>query len=220
MIKLVIFDLDGTLMNAYPAVLRSINYTLKKLGFQKRNYDTIRRAVGWGDSSLLRGFVGADNLKKAIAIYRPHHALALKTGTTLLPGAKNVLNKLKRRGYLLAVASNRPTRFSLIALHYLKIKSYFDYVLCADKVKKGKPAPDIFQQILKKFSLKPREALYVGDMTIDVVAGKKAKIPTAAVLTGSCSRAEIARLKPKWIIKDVSQIPDILDTLPPKRTNF
>lgn len=210
MIKLVIFDLDGTLMDAYPAVIRSINYTLNKLGFPKRDPDTIRRSVGWGDSGLLKGFIKDSDLKKALAIYRPHHARALRTGTKLLPGAKAVLNQLRKKGYLLAVASNRPTRFSLIALKYLKVKKYFDYILCADKVKKGKPSPILLRQIVKRFSLKPREALYVGDMDIDVIAGKRAGIKTIAVLTGSCSRAELKVWKPGKIVKNVSFVPALL----------
>lgn len=210
MIKLVIFDLDGTLMDAYPAVEQSVNYTLKKLGYPKRDYDTIRRSVGWGDSRLLRGFIGDVNLVKALAIYRTHHARALRTGTRLLPGAKKVLKQLKVKGYLLAIASNRPTKFSLIALKYLKIKKYFDYILCADKVKKGKPSPILLRQIVKKFSLKPREAIYVGDMGIDIIAGKRAGIKTIAVLTGSCSRAELRELEPAKIFQNVSFIPGLL----------
>ncbi len=213
MIKLVIFDLDGTLINAYPAVEKSVNHTLKSMGLRKRGFDTIRRSVGWGDSHLLKGFVGESRLKVALSIYRPHHAQALKKGTRLLPGAKKVLIQLKKKGVLLSVASNRPTRFSLIALNYLKIRKYFDYILCADKVKKGKPSADIFFRILKRFQLKPAQALYVGDMTIDVMAGKKANIRTVAVLTGSCSRKEIAKWLPARIIKNISLLPKAFESL-------
>ena len=212
-IKLVIFDLDGTLMNAYPAVEQSINYTLKKLGYARRDFDTIRRSVGWGDSRLLKKFVGEERLKAALKIYRPHHARALKTGTRLLPGAGAVLKRLKKSGYSLAVASNRPTRFSLIAVKHLKVRKFFDYILCADKLKKGKPSPVILRRILKRFSLKPREAFYVGDMDIDVIAGKRANIRTIAVLTGSCSRAQIARLRPYKIFNDISSVPGFLKEL-------
>ena len=204
--KCVIFDLDGTLMDAYPAVISSINYTLNKCGFAKSDPAVIRRSVGWGDRRLLRGFVGEINLKKALAIYRAHHLKALRTGVKLLPGARKVLRQLKEDGYLLAIASNRPTRFSLIALKCLMIRKYFDYVLCADQVKKGKPSPILLRQIIKKLAVKPRYAVYVGDMDIDVMAGNRAGIKTIAVLTGSCSRTELKALKPAKIVKNVSFI--------------
>ena len=58
MIKLIIFDLDGTLVNAYPAVACSVNYTLKALGFGPRSDALIKRSVGWGDRQLMAHFVG------------------------------------------------------------------------------------------------------------------------------------------------------------------
>ena len=108
------------------------------------------------------------------------------------------------------MASNRPTRFSLIILRQLGIKKYFAYVLCADKLKKGKPHPAILQTILKKFCLKPREALYVGDMVIDLQAGHAARIKTVAVATGSNSKTELQRFKPHAIIARVDQLAELL----------
>ena len=94
MIKLVIFDLDGTLVNAYPAVSQSVNYTLKALGFAPRSHAEIKRSVGGGDRKLMVHFVGEKLADQAIAIYRPHHTKALKVkgAVKLLPGALGTLN--------------------------------------------------------------------------------------------------------------------------------
>src|SRR3989338_3662852 len=210
-IKLIIFDLDGTLVNAYPAVEASINFTLKELGLPVQNKDKIRRAVGWGDRQLLARFVEEKKVEGSLKIYRRHHAQALKTGTRFLPGAKRLIDDLKRKKYRLALATNRPTKFSLIALKYLKIKKYFDYILCADKLKHGKPHPQILIQILKRLKTKPQEALYVGDMTIDVQTGNRAGVKTVVVLTGSCSPKEIKVLKPFRMIKRISQLTPIIN---------
>jgi len=56
-IKLIIFDLDGTLVDAYPAIISSFNYTMQKLNYPVQDVLTIRRAVGWGDENLLRPFI-------------------------------------------------------------------------------------------------------------------------------------------------------------------
>lgn len=212
-INLVIFDLDGTLINAYPAVEASINFTLKKIGLPTQSKDNIRRAVGWGDRQLLTRFVGKKRVEGALKIYRRHHAEALKTGTRFLPGAKRLIADLKRKKYQLAVASNRPTKFSLIALKHLKIKEYFDYILCADKLKHGKPHPAILLQILEKLKVNRFQALYVGDMTIDVQTGNSAGIQTVAVLTGSSSLKELKILKPFGMIKKISQLIPIINEL-------
>ena len=212
-IKLIIFDLDGTLVNAYAAVASSINFTLKKMGFPVRDSYTIRRAVGWGDLRLLKSFVDPECLDQAINIYRKHHALALKKWTRFLPGAHDLIVNLKKRKYKLAIASNRPTRFTLIILRSLGIRKYFDYVLCADKLKAGKPHPEILFKILQKLNCKRSEALYIGDMTIDVQTARRARVKVVAVLTGSSTRQEIEVLHPWQIRKRISPLPALIQQL-------
>ena len=209
-IQLVIFDLDGTLINAYPAICKSFNFAMKHMGYSRVNHKTICRKVGWGEWNLIRPFVASADLEKTISIYRTHHREAIKTGTRLLPGARQILRWLKDRRYKIAVASNRSTRSSRLIIKHLKIAKYFDYVLCGDKVKKAKPHADILKQILKKFSLRPRQALYVGDMTIDIQTGKSAKVKTVAVVTGSSTKREIERLEPLKAIFNIFSLSDII----------
>jgi phosphoglycolate phosphatase len=205
--KLVIFDLDGTLVDAYQAVSKSLNYTLTSFDLSPIDDETIKRSVGWGDRNLISRFVPANTLEKALKIYRRHHAKTLHQGVSFLPHAKRVLEALDKNGYKLAVASNRPTKFTKIILKELNALIYFDKVLCADKVKRGKPAPDILLNIMKTLRCKPQETLYVGDMMIDAEAGTRAGIKTVAVLTGSCKRKDITPYKPYKIIKSIKDIP-------------
>lgn len=209
-IKAVIFDLDGTLVNAYQAVERSMNYALVKSGFPKVSALTIKRAVGWGDRHLIEGFVGKENAARVLGIYRRHHKKSLKTGVKFLPGAQQLLKEFDERGFILAIASNRPTKFTRIILRVLNIEHHFDYVLCGDKIERPKPYPDILRLILKKYGLYCRQALYVGDMTIDVQTGKSAGVRTVAVLTGSSTRSQIEALKPFKIIKRISGLRKIM----------
>lgn len=211
-LRLVIFDLDGTLVNAYPAVGQSINYTLKAMGFPPRTHAEIKRCVGWGDRHLLAGFVGEGLADKAIRLYRPHHARALKVpgGVRFLDGARALLRGLKAEGYILAVASNRPTRFTVQILKVLGVYGLFDMVLCADRVPRPKPHPDMLWAILKECGVPKAQALYVGDMTIDVRTGRRAGLRTVAVTTGSSSVAELKILKPYKVIGKISRLETII----------
>jgi len=204
--KLIIFDLDGTLINAYPAIIRSFNYTLRKLGYPPQDKLTIRRAVGWGDENLLKPFIKLNDLKKALKIYRKHHKNALIKESFLFNKVKKLLVYLKNKNYLLAVASNRPTKFSLILLKHLKIKKYFDYILCADKLKHIKPHPEILNKIMQRFSVSSSQTVYVGDMAIDAQAGRRAKVKTIIVTTGSSTKEEIKKQKPYRIISQISEL--------------
>ncbi|MFA5059512.1 MAG: HAD family hydrolase [Candidatus Omnitrophota bacterium] len=210
-IKLVIFDLDGTLVDAYPAIVRSFNLTMRKLNLPTQKSTVIHRAVGWGDKNLLKPFVGDKNISMALRIYRKDHKTSLRQKTKFLPHAKDLLAYLKKKKYRLAIASNRPTKFTHIILEHLKVKDWFDYILCGDKMKRSKPHPDILLKTLNRFSLRPQEAVYVGDMTVDVLAGKRAKIKTIAVATGSNTKKELQKLKPFRLIDHVGELKKILD---------
>jgi len=203
-IKLVIFDLDGTLVDAYEAITQSVNFTLKKLDYEEAPAKRIRWAVGWGDRKLLGAFIKGQDLNSALVIYRGHHRIALKKYSKLLPGAKELLEYLKQRDIKIAIASNRPTEFTNIILRRLGLRKYFDYVLCADKLPKGKPHPEILLRIMKKLKIKPEQVVYVGDMTIDVETARNAGIRSIAMLGGSSNLTEIKKAKPFKILKSLA----------------
>ena len=111
------------------------------------------------------------------------------------------------------MASNRPSRFTQIILKHLNARDRFDCVVCGDNVARPKPAPDMLEAILKKFALAAGEALYVGDMAIDVETGNRAGVKTVAVVTGSSTREEVAGQNPYKIIGHVAEISAIVKAL-------
>ncbi len=205
-IKLVIFDLDGTLVDAYSAIEKSVNYVMKKMGYPLRDYLTIRRAVGGGDKNLLEQFVNIKDLKKALFLYRRDQKIALLKYSTLMPNARSVLRYLKDKNYKLAIASNRPTRFAKILIQHLNIAQYFDYTLCADKLRFGKPHAEILLKIIQRLRVKITQSLYVGDMSIDAQAGKRAGVKTIIVATGSSTISEIKKANPQRVIRNLSSL--------------
>lgn len=209
-IKLIIFDLDGTLIDAYAAINSSFNYALRKLGLKAQSASLIRRSVGWGDTNLLKPFVPPENLNRAVSLYRKHHKHSLLRYSRLYPYARFLLRRLKAEGYKLAVASNRPTEFSLILLRHLHILNYFDYVLCADKLNAGKPHPEILNKIIKRFAFRKPQVLYVGDMAIDAQAGRRAKIDVVIVTGGSSRGLEIKKERPFKIITKLNQLVKVI----------
>lgn len=208
--KLIIFDLDGTLVDAYPAIIKSFNYAMQKMCYPKQDDLTIRRAVGLGDANLLKPFIKMDDLKKTLRLYRNHHKTALLQYSRIFPKVNIMLRYLKNKGYKIAVASNRPTRFSRILISHLGLEKYFDYVLCADRLEHIKPHPEILNRIMRKFSLEPKQVLYVGDMVIDVQAGRRAKVRTIAVTTGSNTKQEIEKEKPGKVIRKITELLKLL----------
>ena len=210
MIKVIAFDLDGTLINAYPAVEESINFLMKTFGLPIVDGDVIKRTVGLGDRNLVEAFVGPSRIEQAMPIYREYHAKALLRGSSFLPGALETLKELKTQGYRMAIASNRPKRFSMIVMEHLGMAHFFERILCGDEFERGKPYPDILFQLIREMAIAKEELLYVGDMDVDVQTGKNAGVAMVAVLTGSCSREELFSNGARMILNGVSELPAFL----------
>lgn len=207
--KLIIFDLDGTLVDAYQAIEKSLNFTLKRLGHSQVSPCRVRMSVGWGDENFIKKFLKGEEAKRGLSIYRRHHKSSLLKYSRLIPQAKEILETLKKKGYKLAIASNRPQRFTDILIDHLELKKYFDLVVCAKNKDEIKPNPTLLRRITRRLKVSPEETLYVGDMTIDVYAGKNAGIRTIAVLGGSSSRAELNKAKPFRIISKLPELKSI-----------
>ncbi len=197
---MIIFDLDGTLIDAYTAIHKSFNYVMQKSGLKPQSLNTVRRLVGWGDLNLLKPYFPPKDLPGSLRLYRAHHKSSLLKYSRLYPYVRGILRWLKEQGYKLAVASNRPSRFSRILLKHLQISGFFDYVLCADQAAHPKPHPEMLNRIIRKFKLKNRQVLYVGDMAIDAQAANAAKVKAVIVAGGSSSSVEIKREKPLKVI--------------------
>jgi len=212
-VQLVIFDLDGTLVDAYKAVSSSLNHALGVCGFDYLDDATIQRNVGWGEKVLIEKCVGGEAVDQVLSIYRGHHHKALKSGTKFMPGAQKLLDDLVKDGYTLAIATNRPSRFTHIILKHLEMKHYFKVVVCADQVAKPKPSCDMLDYILRKTRIDKDQTLYVGDMALDVETGNNAGVRSVAVTSGSNTREEIESLTPHAVIESISQLPDVIGSL-------
>ena len=114
--------------------------------------------------------------------------------SVVIPNVKETLGILKKRNYKLAIASNRPEKFSRMLINHLGLRKYFAAVACANNKDEIKPHPRLLLKIIKKLGIKKNEVIYLGDMTIDVRAGKNAGIRTIAVVGGSSSRNELKKV--------------------------
>lgn len=204
--KLFIFDLDGTLVDAYRAIEKSTNFTLRKLGLRPVSYMKVKRKVGKGDRIFMESFFPEKHIEKALGIYREHHKKALLRYTKLRPFAGWLLFTLKRKKKILAIASNRPYYFTNIIVKKLGIKKYFDMVLCADQIKLLKPGPRILYTIMNRFKVVKKDTIYVGDMDIDMETAKRAGIDAIFVRGGSSTLKSVKKYKNKKVVHFLNEM--------------
>jgi len=212
-IKLVMFDLDGTLLDAYLAIEKALNAVRAKFNLEALSLAEVKRAVGKGDKSLMEDYFSDDIAIEALTLYRQMHRDTLLKYAKLLPHAKEILSYLKERDYFLALGTNRPAIFTRLIIEHLDIDRFFDYIICGDELDAFKPKPDMILEAMKKFDLKPEEVVYVGDMVIDVETANNAGVRSIALTTGSSSREELIIRNPFAIIGSLGQLKDFFKLL-------
>lgn len=188
----MIFDLDGTLVDSYEAIAASLNRARTAFDLPPLTCDAVRRNVGHGLEQLIADLVGPESVADGARIFREHYAEICSETTRRLPGVSAALDALARRGYRMTVASNKPARFGRRILDELGLLSRFAAVHGPDTVGRHKPDPAMLRACLRAMSLAPREAVYVGDMPLDVRSAFRAAVPVVLVAGGSSGRDELA----------------------------
>lgn len=206
----VVFDLDGTLVDSFGAIARSVNRARSAFGLSPMGEPDVRRIVGRGLESLMADVVGPDRVEEGVKLFREHYARVFADETTALPGAEETVRTLHGRGYRLAVASNKPARFGAPILERLGMLPYVRAVEGPDTAGATKPDPAILGACLRGMGVRPAETLYVGDMVLDVETADRAGIDVVLV-PGGASGAEELRETGRAVLESIV---DLLELLP------
>lgn len=184
MIKAVIFDLDGLLIDTEPIWTLADRQFLASYGKTYRLVDK-SRFMGSGVREFINfikkkfSLNGSEEklLAKRMAIFKG----LIKEDLKLMPGAENLLFELSKNDHLLALATGNTRQMMDLMTENLKIRKYFDATVSSDEVPHGKPAPDVFLEAARRLNVKPAECLVLEDAINGVVAAKTAGMKAIAV---------------------------------------
>jgi len=204
--KAILFDFDGTLADSYPAIAASVNHVRAAHGLPPLSVEEVKRHVGRALPYLLEQTVPGTNLEADTALYRAHHPSVLVQGTQLLPQVADTLAGLHARNTPLAVCSNKPVQFTRTLVQQLGISQYLIVVLGPEDAARPKPAPDMLLVALKRLNVEPKDALYVGDMTVDIQTARAAGVGVWVIATGSDSLEALEAAKPDRILSRFSDL--------------
>jgi pyrophosphatase PpaX len=206
----VFFDLDGTLANTFPTVVRIFNRILETRTGRSWTLDELIPYFGPPETVILqRLFPEGDDAAQMIEEF---YQLCREDGAEIHPfeGIDPLVRRLHTSRVRLGVYSGASTQAARIRVGQAGLLDCFEEILGGDRVERHKPDPEGLLRLLEQFQVAPSGALYVGDMIADVLAGQRAGMATVAVTWGAGSRDDLARVRPDYLIDHPAELETIL----------
>jgi beta-phosphoglucomutase len=206
MSRAVLWDVDGTLIDSSEYHWLSWHETLAAESFPLSR-EEFAAVFGWRNDEILRRYFGEDFPADQIArigdakedLYRQ---IVRKRGVSLLPGCEKWLKKFKADGWLQAMASSAP-RLNLMAItEVLNLSEYFDAVVSAEDVARGKPDPQVFLAAAAKLKVEPRNCVVIEDAPVGTEAARRAGMHCVGILTLH------PKLQADIVVRTLEELPD------------
>ena len=215
---LIMFDLDGTLIETAPEICDAVNDTLACFDLPAVSQKQVDDWIGHGTRELLvsaLAFVrktdvaavrASESLTQIAAGFDRHYQRRCGTRSHLYPQVRETLMALKERGIKLAVVTNKEARYTATVLDAHQLTLLFDRIVSGDTMARKKPDPMGIQSCLTEFGTPPQRALFVGDSSIDVASARNAGVQVWALPHGYNMGQPIASSEPDRLIDDCSAL--------------
>lgn len=204
---LIIFDLDGTLIDSKLDLANSVNFTRQQMGISVLEHGLIFSYIGDGATELIRRAMGEglgdSDVQRALEIFLAHYSEHLLDNTTLYPGVAEALDELQP--LQLAVLTNKPLRPTQAILQGLQIHDRFEVIYGGNSFDQKKPHPIGIEKILGDTGTARERAVMVGDSYIDIQTGRNAAVATCGVTYGFASET-LREPRPDFLIDDLRQL--------------
>jgi len=210
-IDLIVFDLDGTLVDSLPDLAAAANYALGRLGLPERPLEAHRQMIGGGEHNFVRRFLGPEHqhlFDEALRLYLEHYSRHLGDLSRLYPGVKETLGRLSPRE--MAVLSNKREDLARQVVHIMGIADYFAQVRGGDSYGVLKPAAEGLSALIRELGANPAQTLMVGDKPEDVQAGRGAGTRTAALTCGYADPDAILAAAPDHLLNSFTGLTTLL----------
>ena len=212
-IRLIIFDLDGTLVDSIQDIADALNYGFEPYGIEALSSGEVAGMVGEGSIRLIEKVLEKYNLEldksEVVKRFVEYYGSHLIDNTRPYPGVAEMLEELK--DYKKAVVSNKHEAFSVETLVRLGLSKYFDIIVGGDILSERKPSPIPVYHVLSALSVKPEESIIVGDSEVDINTGKAASVKTVAAAYGY-GRPGFEK-EADFVINSMSELADIVKNI-------
>jgi len=207
-VKIVLFDLDGTITDSSEGIVNSIKYALSRLGFPEEPTEKIKQFIGPPLQQTFKINYGITDYQNAVTIYREYYAVKGIYENRLYDGIVAVLEKLKNDGYIIGLATGKPTYYSEIILKHFKIDHYFDAVVGSNMDGTRGEKPEIIRDVLAElnYNKEKHSVIMIGDRKHDVHGAHHHEIKCIGVTYGYAQEGELAEAGAAHIVHHPSQM--------------
>ena len=205
--KLILYDLDGTLVDTRRDIINSVRYALKTLNGPELTDDEIKDCVGTGLHALIKQAFRTDDEKlsdRGSKLYRKHYKKHMLDHTHLYAGARECLEHFKDRKQ--AVITNKPNPYSSQILEALGVAHYFIAILAGDNGLPFKPDPAAIYHLMLDTDSTKEEVIFVGDSFVDIQAARNAGVEVVTLSHGFASETTLREAKPDHIVRDFAEL--------------
>jgi phosphoglycolate phosphatase len=223
--RIVVFDLDGTLVDTAPDLINALNFVLDREGLPPVPLHAARNLIGAGARRLIeRGlelegrFASIDDITRLTDDFIDHYAAHIADLSRPFEGLEGALDDLGERGYRFAVCTNKLEWLSKLLLDQLGLSSRFAAICGADTFGVSKPDPAILQQTIARAGGEISSAIMVGDAGPDIGVARRAGVPVIGVEFGY-TEVPIADLKPDRLIRHMDELPGAVHSLMLQRSS-
>ena len=208
MLKNIIFDVDGTLVDSKRDIAAAQHWVLQQLGVDSHTPEELYPLIGKPLTETFATLLPPSfhhRIAEAAELYKTYYPPRALETTTLFPGVRETIEALRSKGINLATATTKLSAGTRRVLQHFGIAEYFAQIQGSDEMP-FKPDPFIIMKILKDQAWERGKTLMVGDTDNDIQAGKRANIPTCGVTYGSLTREQMSALEPDFIIDSLPQL--------------
>jgi pyrophosphatase PpaX len=207
MIKGVVFDFDGTIVDSMKLVFDVLNEALEKRSLPSVEVELLGRMAGLPLIDIIgaKAKISESAAKEVEKDVFKAYTSFCRSSCQLLPHVESTLKVLKSKRIKLGLLTTTPTKPLKEVAEKFSLEDYFD-IMMAKEDAKTKPNPEGLERIIKKFGIKKDECIFVGDSPIDVLTGKAAGVKTFAVTTGIATVEQLKAVKPDGIIPNLEKL--------------
>lgn len=207
--RLVLFDLDGTLIDPYEAITKGAQYALADVGIHISNRDELIPFIGpplWDSMRAITKSTDEAFIAKVVSKYREYFAEHGVYENKLYPGVVDMLERLKGAGLTLTIATSKLMTSAIEIVKYLGIEHYFDLIIGCEPDGTRSNKDDVIRHVLANVNLDGQEPVMIGDRKFDIIGAKKTGITSIGITWGYGPREELEEAGADFIVDSMDEL--------------